>query len=72
MLTLTYTYEIYIYIVVVVLVAKSFRHFCDLMDYIAHSLLCPWDFPGKYTRVGYSFLLQGIFPTQVSNPCLLH
>ena len=30
-------------------------------------LLCPWDFPGKNTRVGCHFLLQGIFPTQVLN-----
>ena len=29
-------------------------------------LLCPWDFPGKNTGVGYHFLLQGIFPTQGS------
>ena len=35
-------------------------------------LLCPWDFPGKNIRLGYHFLLQGIFPTQGSNPCLLH
>ena len=35
-------------------------------------LLCPWDFPGKNTGVGCHFLLQGIFPTQGSNPCLLH
>ena len=34
-------------------------------------LLCPWDFPGKNTGVGYHFLLQGIFPTQGSNPGLL-
>ena len=27
-------------------------------------LLCPWDFPGKSTGVGYHFLLQGIFLTQ--------
>ena len=33
-------------------------------------LLCPWDFPGKNTGVGCHFLLQGIFPTQGSNPCL--
>ena len=30
--------------------------------------LCPWDFPGKNTGVGCHFLLQGIFPTQGSNP----
>ena len=35
-------------------------------------LLCPWDFPGKYTGVGCHFLLQGIFPTQGLNPGLLH
>ena len=34
--------------------------------------LCPWDSPGKNTGVGCRFLLQGIFPTQGSNPCLLH
>ena len=35
-------------------------------------LLCPWDFPGKNTRVGRHFLLQGTFPDQGSNPHLLH
>ena len=35
-------------------------------------LLCPWDFPGKNTEVGCHVLLQGIFPTQGSNPHLLH
>ena len=34
--------------------------------------LCPWNFPGKNTGVGHHFLLQGIFPTQGSNPGLLH
>ena len=34
-------------------------------------LLCPWNFPGKNTGVGYLFLLQGSFPTQGSNSCLL-
>ena len=33
-------------------------------------LLGPWDFPGKSTGVGCHFLLQGIFPTQGSNPGL--
>ena len=35
----------------------------------------PWNFPGKNTGVGCHFFLQGIFPTQGSNPglfCLLH
>ena len=38
-------------------------------------LLCLWNFPGKTTDVGCHFLLQGIFPTQGSNPrhlSLLH
>ena len=35
-------------------------------------LLSPWNSPGKNTRVGCLSLLQGIFPTQGSNPCLLH
>ena len=35
-------------------------------------LFCPWDSPGKNTGVGSRSLLQGIFPTQRSNPGLLH
>ena len=35
-------------------------------------LPCPWDSPGKNTGVGCHFFLQRIFPTQGSNPCLLH
>ena len=35
-------------------------------------LLCPWDSPGRNTGVSCHFLLQGIFPTQASNPGLLH
>ena len=31
-----------------------------------------WDSPGKSTGVGCHFLLQGIFPTQGLNLCLLH
>ena len=34
--------------------------------------LCPWDSSGKNTGAGCHFLLQGIFRTQGSNPCLLH
>ena len=32
----------------------------------------PWNSPGQNTGVGSLSLLQGIFPTQGSNPCLLH
>ena len=35
-------------------------------------LFCPWDSPGKNTRVSCCVLLQGIFPTQGSNLHLLH
>ena len=35
-------------------------------------LLCTWDFPGKNTGAGCHVLLQGIFPTQGSNPHLLY
>ena len=31
-----------------------------------------WDFPSKNIGMGRHFLLQWIFPTQESNPCLLH
>ena len=33
--------------------------------------LCPWNFSGKNIVAGFHFLLQGIFLTQGSNPCLL-
>ena len=45
-------------------------------DYLWHHglwptrLFCPWDFLGKNTEVDCYFLLQGIFPTQGSNPHL--
>ena len=39
---------------------------------ITHRLLCPQKFPGKNTGVGCHSLLQRIFPTQGSNPGLLH
>ena len=35
-------------------------------------LLCPWDSLGKNTEMGCHALVQGIFPTQGSNPGLLH
>ena len=37
-----------------------------------HELYSPWNSPGQNTGVGGLFLLQGIFPTQGSNPGLLH
>ena len=44
---------------------------CDPMDWATRFLL-PWDSLGKNTRVGCHALLQGIFPTQEVNLCLLH
>ena len=38
---------------------------------IFHQVPLSMDFPGKNTGVGCHFLLQGIFPTQGSNPHLL-
>ena len=38
----------------------------------AHQTPISMEFPGKTSRVGFHFLLQGIFLTQGSNPCLLH
>ena len=37
-----------------------------------YGLYSTWDFPGQNTGVGSLSLLQGIFPTQRSNPGLLH
>ena len=38
----------------------------------SHGLYSPWNSPGHNTVVGSLSLLQGIFPTQGSNPCLPH
>ena len=37
-----------------------------------HGLYSPWNSPGQNTGVGSHSLLQGIFPTQGSNPGLPH
>ena len=51
-------------------VLQSYPTLCNSMDYNPW-LLCPWDFPGKNTGVGYHFLLQDVFLTQGLNPCVL-
>ena len=44
-----------------------------ISDYLQpHGLYSPWNSPGQITGVGSHSLLQGIFPTQGSNPSLLH
>ena len=39
---------------------------------VAHKAPLSWNSPGKNTGVGCHALIQGIFPTQGSNPCLPH
>ena len=39
---------------------------------VARQALCPWNFPRKNTGVSSRSILQGIYPTQGSNPGLLH
>ena len=53
-----------------VLVAQSCPAPCHPMDCKPTRLLCPWNSPGQNTGVGSHSLLQGIFPTQGSNPGL--
>ena len=50
------------------LVLSNSLRFCGLQP---SRFLCPWDSPGKNAGVGCHALLQGIFPTQRWNPCLL-
>ena len=45
---------------------------CNPMDYHPPGSSIHGDSPGKNTGVGCHALLQGIFPTQGSNPGLLH
>ena len=56
----------------VCLAAQSCPTFCDSMDCSPPGSSVHWDSPGKNTGVGCHALLQGIFPTQGSNPGLLH
>ena len=50
-------------------VAQLCPTLCDLMAVLGIS--SPWNSPGQNTRVHSLSLLQGIFPTQESNPGLL-
>ena len=45
---------------------------CDPMDCRPSGNYVHGDSPGKNTGVGCHALLQGIFPTQASNPALSH
>ena len=57
---------------VLCLVAQSCLTLCDLMGCSPPGSSVHWYSPGKNTGVGCHGLLQGIFPTQGSNPGLLH
>ena len=53
-------------------VTQSCPTLCDPVDCSPPGSSCLWNFPGKNIGVGCHFLLQGIFPTQESNPGLWH
>ena len=53
-------------------VAQSCPTLCDPMDCSLPVFSIHGIFPGKSTRVGCHFLLQGIFPTHGSSPGVLH
>ena len=57
---------------VLCLVAQSYLTLYDPMDCSPPGSSVHGDSPGKNTRVGCHALLQGIFPTQGSNPDLPH
>ena len=63
-----------IYYFLIKVKVKSLSHvwLCDPVDCSPTRLLHPWDSPGKNTGVSCHFLLQGILPTQGSNPDLPH
>ena len=54
------------------LVAKTCVPLLQPHELQTATVLCPWNFPGKNAGVGCHSLLQGNFPTQGLNPCLLH
>jgi len=58
--------------VCVCLVTQSCPTLCDPMDCSLPGSSVHGDSPGKNTGMGFLALLQGIFPTQGSNPGLLH
>ena len=54
------------------LVTQSCPILCDPMDCSLPGSSVHRDFPGKHTAMDCHALLQGIFPTQRSNPGLPH
>ena len=56
---------------VLCLVAQLCSNLCNTMDCSPPGSSVHWDSPGKNTGMGCHALLQGIFPTQGSNPGFL-
>ena len=56
--------------ITVCLVIQSCLTLCDPVDYSPPGSSCPGDSPGKNTGMGCHAFLQGISPTQGSNPGL--
>ena len=52
--------------------SESERHLLVFSSLRPHELYSPWNSLGQNNGVGSLSLLQGIFPTQGSNPGLLH
>ena len=69
-----WTHYIYTYMsmCMCVLVSQSYPTLCDSSDCNSPGSSVHGDSPGKNTGVGSHALLQGIFPTQGSNPGLPH
>ena len=48
------------------------KRVCLVKAMVFPRFLCAWDLPGQNTGASCHFLLQGIFPNQGPNLCLLH
>ena len=62
--------KMFLLLPVLCLATRSCPTLCDPMDYSLPGSSVLGDSPGKNTGVGCHALLQGIFPTQGSNPGL--
>ena len=70
-----YTYTLYTHVYVytcVCIYVWCESHSVEFDSLWSHGLYSPWNSPGQNTGVGSLSLLQGIFPTQGSNPGLPH
>ena len=60
------------FIQIVACINKNESHSVMTDSLQPHGLYSPWHSPGQNTGMGSLSLLQGIFPTQGLNLCLLH